>query len=71
MNNSGHKHQGNKLKVTQDMVGDNQWTCIATNVIETKTYQAMTQISFKAGECEFLIYHSNQIIRYQWSQLPL
>ena len=48
--NSGNERQGNKLKVTQDMVGDNQWTCIAINAIQGKNYRVAKEFNFKAGE---------------------
>ena len=51
INNSGNEHLGNKLKVTQDMVGDNLWTCIAKNVIKGQQYETAKQIRFKAGKC--------------------
>ena len=42
--------QGNRLKVTQDMVGDNLWTCIAMNDINGQQYQIAEQLRFKAGK---------------------
>ena len=37
------------LTVTEDMVGDNHWTCFAKNSIEGRHYETATEVKFKAG----------------------
>ena len=47
--NLGGEHQGEALIITEDMAGDNQWTCIANNSIDGKYYHVARKINFKAG----------------------
>ena len=58
MNISGNNYNrdGNLLKIEGNMVGDNQWTCIASNEINGKTFQVSRQIKFKAGELHLIIF---------------
>ena len=47
---SGKERQGEALTITEDMIGDNQWTCVANNSIDGNFYHIATDVHFKAGE---------------------
>ena len=46
----GVEYQGNKLNITEDMIGDSQWTCIAYNMIQAKRYQVEIEVHFTVGK---------------------
>ena len=46
---------GNQLKIKANMVGDNQWTCIASNEIKGQTFQVSKQVKFKVGKLHLII----------------
>ena len=47
---SGNEHQGSVLTITKDMVGENEWMCIASNTIEGQHHQTTKEVYFRAGK---------------------
>ena len=48
---AGTELKDNKLRITENMVGVNQWSCVAENLIDGKLYQTSIEVNFKAGKC--------------------
>ena len=57
--------QGNMLTITKDMVGDNEWVCLANNSIQGKFFQTSKEVKFKAGKCSMIMskMHGTNIMR--------